>query len=358
MFLSWFSQWYNYKYLVMEYNINNPDLISNVEDRNFLDRHLKRFINKMGIIPKKYTKSDTINIHLEELDDKLSMEVSLNLNTGHIFMSQQGVDIKSIVPKVFYLFSRRIAEEIETIRRKFLHEKRNLFLETVSLDREDLRNLDEKGRGELFKSLIPMFLPALKGYITRRVDAAKRADLKALSNVDVKDVVNEVVVRVHASFLANVEDVRFINIWMIREADAILNSILDNYVSDDVSFEELVDKELGLLEEEYTVDAGGDLVMKEELDEYDMDFGVEDIILSSKGENEFIDSLDISKTKLKDKICDELVKLPLRYQSIYDLYFFEHMDYDEIASIKNMKEMEVEAIIVSIKELLKEKLFD
>ncbi len=343
----------------MEYSINNPDLINNVEDRNFLERHLEKFINKMRIIPKKYTKSDTINIHLEKLDDdKLSIEVSLSLNTGHIFMSQQGIGIKSVVPKVFYLFSRRIGEEIESIREKFSHEKRNLFLETVSLNKEDLQKLGEKEKGELFKSLIPIFLPALKGYITRRIEAAKRADLKALSNVDVKDVVNEVVIRVHSSFLENTEDVRFINIWMIREADAILNDILDNYVSDDVSFEELVDKELGLLEEEYTVDAGGDLVMKEELDEYDMDFGVEDIILSSKGESEFIENLSVSKARLKDKICDELVKLPLRYQSIYDLYFFEHMDYDEIASIKNMKEVEVEAIIISIKDLLKEKLFD
>ncbi len=343
----------------MEYNIDNLHLISNVEDRNFLERRLEKFMKKMSIIPGKYMKSDTINIHLEELEDnKLSVEVSANLNTGQIFMSQQGVGIKSVIPKILLLFSRRVAEEIESIRHKFSYEKRLAFLDSVALDKENLRNLDEKGKADLFKSLIPIFLPALKGYITRRINSAKRADLKALSNVDVKDVVNEVVIRVHSSFLENVDDVRFINIWMIREADDILNGILDSYVSDNISFEELVDKEFELLEEEYTVDAGGDLVMKEELDEYNMDFGVEEIILSSEGENDFINNLTISKAKLKDKICDELVKLPLRYQSIYDLYFFESMDYDEIASIKNMKEVEVEAIIISIKDLLKEKLFD
>ncbi len=341
----------------MEYSINNPDLIHNVEDRNFLEQHLERFVNKMGIIPKKYTKSDNINIHLEKLDDgKLSIEVSLSLNTGHIFMSQQGVGIKSIVPRVFYLFSKRVAEEIQHIREKFSTERRNLLLKELKLNKNSLDKLDDKGKSELFKSLIPMFLPALKGYINRRIIAAKRANLKALSNIDKKDVVNEVVIRIHSTFSQKIEDVRFINIWMIREADAVLNEILDNYVSDEVSFEELLNRELGQLEEEYTIDAGGDLVMTEELDDYDVGLGVEEMILSSKEESNLIEELKVDKVDLKDKVCDELVKLPLRYQSIYDLYFFENMTYEEIADIKGMTKVEIEAIIISIKDILKEKL--
>ncbi len=70
-----------------------------------------------------------------------------------------------------------------------------------------------------------------------------------------------------------------------------------------------------------------------------------------------IDNLDISKAELKEKIYDELIKLPLRYQSIYDLYFFEHREIDDIAKIKKMTPLEIEAIIISIKDLLSEKLF-
>ena len=113
-------------------------------------------------------------------------------------------------------------------------------------------------------------------------------------------VVNEVVLRVHTTYKNDIENIKNINIWIIQEADNVLNEILDNNTSDNVSYEELVNSELGQLEEEYTIDGGGDLVMTDELDDYNTDFGVEEIILSTKGENDFIDKLDISKVKLKD----------------------------------------------------------
>jgi DNA-directed RNA polymerase specialized sigma24 family protein len=316
------------------------------------------FIKKMSIIPKKYRKSNSIQLNLSNVDlNQLKLSISANLNTGYLNISQIGDNIKSIVPTIFDSFTTKIAQEIENIRKQFSLDKKSAFLEATALDKKNLSNLSDEKKIKLFKSIIPIFLPALKGYIKRRILSAKRADLKSLSNIDSKDVVNEVVLRVHSTYKNNIKDIKNINIWIIQEADNVLNEILDNNTSDNVSFEELVNNELGQLEEEYTIDGGGDLVMTDELDEYDIDFGVEEIILSTKGENDFIDKLDISKVKLKDRIYDELIKLPLRYQSIYDLYFFEHMDFDEIAIIKDMESIEVEAVIISIKELLSEKLF-
>lgn len=346
-----------YKTSQMEYNISNLNIIENGKDRSFLEESVEKFIKKMSIIPKRYRKSDVVDINLSLLDGQISIKISAVLYSGEITIKQEANSIQDLVPKIFDEYTEKIAKEIENNRKQFSINQRNEFLKSTALDKEYLLSLDDSEKNKLFNSLIPIFLSGLKGYVKRRIHSAKRANIKALSNIDYEDVVNEVVLRTYTIFKNNIENIKDLNIWLMQTADTVLNEILDNFKSDDLSYEDLVNKELGELEEEFTVDGGGHIVMTEDLDEYE-DLGIEEIILASKGENDFVEKLDISKSKLKDKIYDELIKLPLRYQSIYDLYFFEHLDYDEIAIIKDMKAIEIEAIIISIKDLLTEKLFD
>jgi len=343
----------------MEYNIVNLEILANSEDRSYLEKYLDVFIKKMSILPMIYRKSKFIDIIFQRTDqNKLQINVSAQLNTGKIQIIQSGESIKNIIPAVFDNFTEKTAKELVNIRKKFSLDQKNAFLKLTAIDKEQLKSFDDKEKSDLFNSLIPSFIPNLNGYIKRRILSAKRAELKALSNIDYKDVVSEVIVRVFPIFKSNIKEIKNLNLWLIKTADDVLNEILDNYTSENISFEELVNSELGQLEEEFTVDAGGDLIMTEDLDEYEVDLGVEEIIIASKGENDLIEKLDISKSSLKEKIYDELIKLPLRYQSIYDLYFIEYLSYDEIAIVKNMEALEVEAIIISIKEIITEKLFN
>ena len=172
----------------MEYEIVNLELIPKGDDRNYLEKHLEMFIKKMSIIPKKYRKSNSIQLSLSNVvENQLKLNISANLNTGYVYTSQIGDNIKSIVPKIFDLFTKKIAKEIEHIRKQFSLDKKSAFLEATALDKKNLSNLSDEKRVELFKSIIPIFLPALKGYIKRRILSAKRAELKSLSNVDSKD---------------------------------------------------------------------------------------------------------------------------------------------------------------------------
>ena len=51
-------------------------------------------------------------------------------------------------------------------------------------------------------------------------------------------------------------------------------------------------------------------------------------------ENMQIEDAEVPDEEMSDKIFDELIKLPIKYQSIYDLYYFEHLEIEEIAKIK------------------------
>jgi len=343
----------------MEYNINNVAILTNGTDRSYLETHLERFMKKMTLIPNKYKKSNTIDINLSITDsEKFKIGVSAYLNTCKVYCNLEGEKIQEIVPEIFSIFSKKIASEINNIRKQFSLDQKNTFLKLTALDKQHLLSLNKAEINKLFNSLIPVFLPSLKGYIKRRIMSAKLAEIQTLSNVDSKDIVNDVVVKVYPLFEKEIENIKDLNIWLIQTADIVLNKILESAESDNISFEELVNSELGQLEEEYTIDGGGDLIMTDELDEYDNELGIEEILISSSEENSFIENLDISKSTLKDKIYDELIKLPLKYQSIYDLYFFEYLDFEEIGIIKDMDATEIEAIIISVKELLTEKLFN
>jgi hypothetical protein len=342
----------------MNFNISNIQILNNKEDRLFLEEHLNEFIANIRYIPLKYRKSDVVEIDLAKKNDAYNISLSYSLSTGVINLSGTGNIFKSLVTDTFEKFASKVNAEVEKIRKEYSVSKKNSYIESVNLSDEQLKNLGEKGKIELFRSLISSTLPDIIGYIKRRVHSAKMSDIKVFNNVFVKDVVSEVILQIHGRFQENINNVKEFNIWSIQESDKVLNDILENssLPLGDISYEQLVDHELSELEEEYTTDAGGDFVMNDEVDDFISDHNYNDEVFSHYLKNkEQVEEAEQSDEEMNDKIFDELIKLPIKYQSIYDLYYFELVEIDEIAAIKSMQSIEIEAILISIKELLSEK---
>ncbi|MGE5354712.1 MAG: RNA polymerase sigma factor [Deltaproteobacteria bacterium] len=343
----------------MKYNIENLEILKNKEDRLFLEEQLELLLDKISFIPLKYRNSDIIEVNLQNGGNDIKAKLSLNLCTGVVSFSKSAVSIQSLESGFFDKFAEIVNIEVEKIRSRHSLNKKNSFIETISMKESELLNLNEVKRTELFKSLITATLPDMIGYIKRRVYSARLANIKAFNNVFVKDIVSEVILQVHGRFQADIINIKDFNIWNIQEADKVLNEILENndHLRSEISYEQLVDHELSELEEEYTTDADGDFVMNEEIDEFDLQSRYsEDILSHYISDKEQIEEIDIADEDLNDKIYDELIKLPIKYQSIYDLYYFEHLEIEEIARIKDLEPIEIEAILISIKELISEKL--
>ncbi len=342
----------------MNYNIENLDILTNKDDRSFLEDQLELLLSKISYIPLKYRTGDSIEINVSYVNNNLKITLSTNLTTGSVNHSQTGESLKSLVPEVFDKFSEKVNNEVEKIRKKYSFNKKNSFVGAISITESELLNLDESARTELFKSLITSTLPDMIGYIKRRVYSARMANIKVFNNVFVKDIVSEVILQVYGRFQSDIANVRDFNIWNIQEADKVLNEILENndHFRGEISYEQLVDHELGELEEEYTMDADGDYVMHEEMDDYELENNYNEELLSLYvGDKDQLEEIETPDEELNDKIFDELIKLPIKYQSIYDLYYFEHLEMEEIAKIKDLEPIEIEAILISIKELISEK---
>jgi DNA-directed RNA polymerase specialized sigma24 family protein len=343
----------------MKYNIENLEILEKKEDKLFLQEQVEQLLSKISFIPLKYRNSDTIEVNIQNGGINLKVFLSLNLSTGMISFSRSGENINSLAPELFDRFAEIVNIEVEKIRKKHSLNKKNSFIETISIKEPELLKLNEFKKTELFKSLITATLPDMIGYIKRRVYSARLANIKVFNNIFVKDLVSEVILQVHGRFQSDILNIKEFNIWNIQEADKVLNDILandDNFRSE-ISFEQLVDHELAELEEEYTMDADGDYVMNEEMDEFNYENGgIPGVLALFGNENMQIEDAEAPDEDMSDKIFDELIKLPIKYQSIYDLYYFEHLEIEEIAKIKSLEPIEIEAILISIKELISEKL--
>ena len=143
----------------------------------------------------------------------------------------------------------------------------------------------------------------------------------------------------------------------------MLNELLDEakHAIHAASVEEILNSELAGMEERYVIDGSGDPVMIDELEDYESTetlMGIEEALLISGSEEETIDKIsdNLSRKQMKDMIRNELINLPLRYQAVYDLFFFEQTGVEDIAKIKNESPERIEEIIEEVKAFLKKRL--
>lgn len=342
----------------MNYNIENFKAIKNKEDRSKLEKTIEQFISKLAYIPKKYVNSDKIDIFIHEIDDHFEIQLLSRLN-NKVLKQTEIISNFEKINELFDNFYNLINTELEAARYSFSVNKKNSFMEAVSKNDDELERLNDTEKHNLFKSLITSTLPDMIGYIKRRVHSARLANIRQFNNIFVKDVVSEVILRVYDKFQTDIKHVKEFNLWNIKESDTVLNEILEDEraLATELSYEQLVNKELEELEENYSIDADGDLMMNEDLEEEFSPKPPEqngELLNSYINDMEVIEKIENPDDDFSDKIFDELIKLPLKYQSIYDLYYFEQMEIEDIAKVKNLEPIEIEAILISIRELIAE----
>lgn len=341
----------------MNYNIENVDVIKNKEEKAELEKQLEKFVGRFNYIPKKYLTSDLISIYISQTKNgKYEISFTININNRKIGISKQFNHVTDLVPLVYDEFSQKVEEEINQARQEYSPSKKISFIEATNISNEKLKKLSQPEKDKLFRTLILATLPDMIGYIKRRVYSARLAEIRQFSNVFVKDIVSEVIIKVHDRFQKNTSNVKEFNLWNIQESDKILNEILENrYMPGaDLSYEQMLNTELRELEEDYSIDGGGDIVMNEENDNWEVSAEVRYENPRYPIDNESLEKID-NETVQDELEYDELIKLPLKYQTIYDLYYFQSMEIEEIGKIKGLEPIEVEAILQAVRELIAEK---
>ena len=288
---------------------------------------------------------------------------SLKLKNNLVFLTESGKDIKEVTSVLFDKFRKKVAIQLEKNRVWYVKTKKKSRKENVESYLQDLQNFKSAEDETSFKSLVKVLLPGLERYVERMLQTAKNADVLNRLDLTSEEIVDEVIVRTFSTFEKNRDNAEDMNIWMMRETDNVLNEFVDavKYEKHATSVEDLADSELSMLEEKYMFDSSGDPIMLDELDEYEAPetlLGIEEAYLVGGSEKETIDKISdkLSRKQMKEMIRNELVNLPLRHQSVYDLFFFEQNDVEEIAKIKDESPERIEEIIEEVKQFLAKRL--
>jgi len=345
----------------MNYVITNISIIPAERKKNQFIEQVEKLVKKLRILPNHYIDSEKLKVNISRINNyEYRISCSIKLKNSLVFLSESGRDFLSISSMLFEKFRKKVALQLEKDRYWQAKNKRKHRNENIDNYLEDLQQFKHSKDETSFKSLVKILLPGLERYVQRMLKSVNHKELINQGNYTPEDIIDEVIIRTFQTFEKNRENAEDMNIWMMKETDIVLNEIIDtnNFAQNAKSIEDLIESEYASLEEKYTLDSSGNPIMMDELDEYDDSsdtlLGIEVALLVSEGEKEMIDHLSdkLFRKQMKEMIDNELVKLSLRHQSVYDLFFFEQTDVEEIAKIKNESPERIEEIIEEVKQHL------
>lgn len=219
-----------------------------------------------------------------------------------------------------------------------------VFVAQVFPELKQLKAQDNKAG---FNQLMKKILPGVKQYMSRELKCALENGSIPSGKYNISDFIDELYIKAYDHIHEVKEDKHLLS-WLIKKADELLADTIIEEDFDQTFFENIdkIDKvEWDEMEEKFSTDGDGDLVMEEELD--DISYPKNDYILK----NAFVEDIQedliykLDKELTDDEINEhiEMVMLhfPSQVRTIFDLAVNLQLKLEEIAEIKHIPVEEV-----------------
>jgi len=222
-----------------------------------------------------------------------------------------------------------------------------------------LKQMKQQTDKHAFNETLTRLLPGLRNYIGRRLSRAIRKGLMPKRKYRVNDFVDELYLLAydHIEQLPSGDELRS---WLFEQADQLLDRTISTEEFNK-SFMEHVDSYSKLeweeMQEKFTADADGDLIMEEELDDPSYpkhDYSLEDVFVEDK-EKSLLEKLnkELTAEEIHQHIDMVLHQLPLQVQAIFELATQQHFEPEEIARIRNLSVEEVEKHLADARKFIR-----
>jgi len=215
--------------------------------------------------------------------------------------------------------------------------------------------IQKEDKQSFTKALIPL-LEDLKKYIQRRLRFTRLLGRNIDNSIKSTEVVNQVVVQAYENFKNRPKDLSLEH-WLFYLADITLEKLFKEAQFEQEHLEDwdkYIEQAIESMDQQMTMSAEGSPELVENLDD------VEEIQAYSPDqlgyEVNYTDNLS-DKNRLA-KILKMLAKLPVSKRSVFDLHTVEGFSISEIAKMKNDKRGNIEAIILEVRNYLRNKLAD
>lgn len=214
----------------------------------------------------------------------------------------------------------------------------------------------EDDRKEFNKRLLSI-VPHLHPYVKHRLYIAESTGVLPKNMYCSNGIIDEAILAFYQNgFDANI-DTLSLELKLFKIADELIDELYvkEGWHQNNISTSYILEEELSRLEENFTVDSDNDLIMFEDLNDicyhqnkekkqpfiYD-DTGSEILKVIN-----FDESTDHKKQKLLGKFYSWL---PMETSNIIDLFIFGKLNFEEIATIKNITSQEVKETIINVRK--------
>lgn len=204
-------------------------------------------------------------------------------------------------------------------------------------------------------------IPSLKKFAATKLNLAEKEGLINKEFYDANGILDEVFMDVFKTFSNDMDEKQLKQTLFLKTIQKINHKIeKENQFADDLNIDTILKDELNLLKENYSVEADGDYIFDEDLDDISYkqnSFSPAQFILDQPMELEITGKLDLNDTNLFSDRTRALFgatfyTLPPISKNIIELYVFGNQDILEIAKTLKVSEDTVRKVIDRVKERL------
>lgn len=244
------------------------------------------------------------------------------------------------------------------------HQNKKDFRITVTNTFPSLIQLKKEGDQASFNDLVLKIMPELKKYVNGQLNTAIKKGHFSKNKYKADDIIDQLFIEIYDN-IDEVEDEKDFYLWLFKKTNALLDDIVVEEEFDDLFFKNIdtySKPEWDAMQENYSTDGGGDLLMIEELD--DMSYNHNDYTLNhvfiENTEKDLVKKIDkdLNAEEIQNHISMVLHNLPQPMRNVFELFTIQQLELEEIAQIRNSTLTEVEQLLKDAKKALQLSFFN
>lgn len=215
---------------------------------------------------------------------------------------------------------------------------------------------DTENKNE-FNRTLQEFLPELKKLVSHKLRQWEVTEDIPKDTYSADEIIDDVYLKIYEEFHDSLIDERNLKVKMLTLSRELTDNIKERHSGQRVSVEKLIADEIQELQEDYTIDSEGELILMEDLEDisYDTHDKESIILLQNEHFDDLAETFDLTDPQElsdadKQKIGKAYSKLPELTRSVIDHYVFAKLSISQIAEIHNIPESDVNWILKRVKE--------
>lgn len=235
---------------------------------------------------------------------------------------------------------------------------------TIKQELPSLVRLKLEENRSAFNQLLLEVIPEIRIYILKSVRHAIQQGHFPKNKYAANDFIDQLFIEVydHIEEFSNEDE---FYVWLYKKTNELLDDAITEEEFDDLFFQNIDDyskQEWDQMQEKFTVEFDGDLIMKEDLDDisyYKDSYDLNDVFIENT-ENELINKIDqtLHQEEVDKHIQVVLHNLPAAMQNVFDLFTKQRLTLQEIAEIRKTSIEKVQQLLNDARKGLKLSFFN